>query len=180
MGSLSLLQGIFPIQGWNPGLLHCRQIPYQLSQQGSPPTTLTAYSKLVQWETEAVSAGLLSRSTGEIDMLRLQGEPGAPQGGPSPRQHPDLRGLGSGQRSLILALSSSAWGLNESSNSPGQTSTCPPSSMSAGLFKGGLAGITHAALGHPSRTLEPEKSGPQGPPRLRHRAGAQLAEGTTE
>ena len=30
VGSLSLLQGIFPTQGSNPGLLHCRQILYQL------------------------------------------------------------------------------------------------------------------------------------------------------
>ena len=35
MGSLSLLQGIFPTQGSNPGLLHCRQILYQLSHKGS-------------------------------------------------------------------------------------------------------------------------------------------------
>ena len=35
MGSLSLLQGSFPTQGSNPGLLHCRQILYQLSPQGS-------------------------------------------------------------------------------------------------------------------------------------------------
>ena len=35
-GSLSLLQGIFPTQGSNPGLLHCRQILYQLSHKGSP------------------------------------------------------------------------------------------------------------------------------------------------
>ena len=34
--ALSLLQGIFPIQGLNPGLPHCRQILYQLSYQGSP------------------------------------------------------------------------------------------------------------------------------------------------
>ena len=34
VGSLSLLQGIFPTQGSNPGLLHCRQILYQLSHQG--------------------------------------------------------------------------------------------------------------------------------------------------
>jgi len=34
--SLSLLQGIFPIQGSNPGLLHCRQILYQLRYKGSP------------------------------------------------------------------------------------------------------------------------------------------------
>ena len=35
MGSLSLLQGIFPTQGSNPGLLHCRWTLYQLSHQGS-------------------------------------------------------------------------------------------------------------------------------------------------
>ena len=35
MGSLSLLQGIFPTQGLNPGLLHCKQILYQLSHQES-------------------------------------------------------------------------------------------------------------------------------------------------
>ena len=31
-----LLQGIFLTQGSNPGLLHCRQILYCLSHQGSP------------------------------------------------------------------------------------------------------------------------------------------------
>ena len=36
VGSLSLLQGIFPTQGLNPDLKHCRQILYQLSHQGSP------------------------------------------------------------------------------------------------------------------------------------------------
>ena len=34
VGSLSLLQGIFPTQGLNPGLPHCRQILYQLSRGG--------------------------------------------------------------------------------------------------------------------------------------------------
>ena len=33
VGSLSLLQGIFPTQGSNPGLQHCRRIPYQLSHR---------------------------------------------------------------------------------------------------------------------------------------------------
>ena len=33
VGSLFLLQGIFPTQEWNQGLLHCRQILYQLSYQ---------------------------------------------------------------------------------------------------------------------------------------------------
>ena len=36
VGSLSLLQGIFPTQGSNPGLLHCRQLLYQLSHKGIP------------------------------------------------------------------------------------------------------------------------------------------------
>ena len=36
VGNCSLLQGIFTTQGSNPGLLHCRQILYQLSHQGSP------------------------------------------------------------------------------------------------------------------------------------------------
>ena len=36
MGNHSLLRGIFLTQGSNPGLLHCRQILYHLSHQGSP------------------------------------------------------------------------------------------------------------------------------------------------
>ena len=39
VGCLSLLQGIFPTQGLNPGLLHCRRILYQLSHKGSPSST---------------------------------------------------------------------------------------------------------------------------------------------
>jgi len=36
LGFHALLQGIFPTQGLNPGLLHCRWILYCLSHQGSP------------------------------------------------------------------------------------------------------------------------------------------------
>ena len=35
VGSLSLLQGFFPTQESKQGVLHCRQILYQLSYQGS-------------------------------------------------------------------------------------------------------------------------------------------------
>ena len=41
VGNLFLLQGIFPTQGSNPGLPHCRWIPYELSHQGSP--------KILEW-----------------------------------------------------------------------------------------------------------------------------------
>ena len=49
VGSLSLLQGIFPTQGSNSGLLHCRQVLYQLSHKGSPWT--------VEWITYSFSSG---------------------------------------------------------------------------------------------------------------------------
>ena len=35
VGCHALLQGIFPTQGLNPGLPHCRRILYQMSYQGS-------------------------------------------------------------------------------------------------------------------------------------------------
>ena len=114
------------MEPWSPAL-QADSLPVE--PQGSPATTLTAHSKLVQCETEAVSAGLQTRATGEIDMPRLQREPGAPRS-----QGPWLRAVGS-----RAGLSSPAWGLNESSNSPGQTSTYPSVSTSAGLFKGGTS-----------------------------------------
>ena len=48
VGSLSLLQGIFPIQELNWGLLHCRRIPYQLSYWGSP---LLFKFRILKWQT---------------------------------------------------------------------------------------------------------------------------------
>ena len=48
-GSLSLLQGIFPTQGLNPGLLHCRWILYQLSHKGSP--------RILEWVEYPLSRG---------------------------------------------------------------------------------------------------------------------------
>ena len=42
VNNLSLLQGIFQTQESNPGLLHCRQILYCLSHQGSPFTPLVS------------------------------------------------------------------------------------------------------------------------------------------
>ena len=43
---LFLLQGIFQTQGLNPGLLHCGQILYHLSHQGSPKQYPTQSKKL--------------------------------------------------------------------------------------------------------------------------------------
>ena len=43
VGSLSLLQWIFPTQESNRAVLNCRQILYQLSYQGSPLSTIVAF-----------------------------------------------------------------------------------------------------------------------------------------
>ena len=45
VGCHFLLQGIFPTQGSNLGLLHCRQILYPLSYQGSPRKQYSSSSK---------------------------------------------------------------------------------------------------------------------------------------
>ena len=47
VGGNFLLQGIFLTQGSNPGLLHCRQILYHLSQQGSLVSNWLSYSKKI-------------------------------------------------------------------------------------------------------------------------------------
>ena len=49
VGSLSLLQWIFPTQELNRGLPHCRQILYQLSHKGSP--------RILEWVAYPFSRG---------------------------------------------------------------------------------------------------------------------------
>ena len=49
VGSFSLFQGIFPTQGWNPCLPHCRQSLYQLSHKGSP--------SILEWVAYPFSSG---------------------------------------------------------------------------------------------------------------------------
>ena len=55
VGYHALLHGIFPTQGSNPGLLHCRWILYQVSYKGSPAT------REVRGETLNVIASLMPR-----------------------------------------------------------------------------------------------------------------------
>ena len=44
VGCHAILQGIFPTQGLNPGLPHCRWILYHLSHEGSPRLEWVAYA----------------------------------------------------------------------------------------------------------------------------------------
>ena len=59
-GGLFLLQAIFPTQGSNPGLQHCRQILYRLNHQGSP--------RILVWVAYPISRG---SSNSGIWRLRL-------------------------------------------------------------------------------------------------------------
>ena len=47
VGSITLLQGIFPTQGLNPGLLHCKKILYHLSYQGNQSEFIIDHKKLI-------------------------------------------------------------------------------------------------------------------------------------
>ena len=74
VGSLSLLQGIFPTQGLNPGLPHCRQILSQLSHRGSPQVALVVKNPLAS-AGEAREVDLIpesGRSSGERHANPLQ------------------------------------------------------------------------------------------------------------
>ena len=50
-------RGVLPAQGSNSGLLHCRQILYHLSHQGSPHLHWEIMTKASHWETQGKSLG---------------------------------------------------------------------------------------------------------------------------
>ena len=64
VGSHSLLKGIFPTQGSNPGFPHCRQIMYQLSHQGSSlfPRVCSNSCPLSQWCHPTISSSFAPSS----------------------------------------------------------------------------------------------------------------------
>ena len=61
VGCHTILQGIFPTQGLNPGLLHCRWILYRLSHGGKPKNTRVGSLSLLQriFLTQESNRGLL-------------------------------------------------------------------------------------------------------------------------
>ena len=76
VGCHALLWGIFPNQGSNPGLLHCRWIPYHPSHQGSPRTVEWVAYPFSRWSSQprnqarvsCVAGGFFtSWASGQID-----------------------------------------------------------------------------------------------------------------
>ena len=74
VGSHFLLQGIFPTQGSNPGLPHCRQTLYWLSYKGSPLSTgrecksVQLFWKLI-WQTSTRTVSCSNRSSSSKSRL---------------------------------------------------------------------------------------------------------------
>ena len=62
MGCHSLFQRVFPTQGSDLGLLHCRQILYCLSHQGSPGVTDKTFTQHTCFQTHSkcVIVGMIS------------------------------------------------------------------------------------------------------------------------
>ena len=52
-------RGIFPTQGSNPGLLHCRQILYHPSYQGSPSLFTNRFFRIVKTPAREVYGWML-------------------------------------------------------------------------------------------------------------------------
>ena len=80
VGSLSILQGIFPTQGLNPGLPHCRWILYQLNHKvkslsrvrlfGTPRTVAYQASLSIGFSRQEYWSGLPFPSAGDLPWPR--------------------------------------------------------------------------------------------------------------
>ena len=66
VGCCALLQGIFPTQGLYPGLLHSKQILYQLSYQGSPIMDLVMTETILE---VAKATTVLAVTTAKLHIL---------------------------------------------------------------------------------------------------------------
>ena len=83
VGCHFLLQGIFPTQGSNLGLLHCRQTLYRLSHQGSPMwlasgphSSASAQSRHGQGLSECILSGLMTPNSYAYDSYPVPLSPG--------------------------------------------------------------------------------------------------------
>ena len=85
VSSLSLLQGNFLAQELNQCLLHCRQILYQLSYQGSPETTIdetklgrNIHRRVGCWEVSSVQFSSVAQSCPTLCDHMNHSTPGLP------------------------------------------------------------------------------------------------------
>ena len=104
VGCHFLLQGIFPTQGLNPGLLHCRQILYCLSHKGNPiinTLKLTSFflswsliphpgikPRPLPWQPRAITPRTPGNSPGDLPNSGIKSRSPALQAGSLPSEPP--------------------------------------------------------------------------------------------
>ena len=76
VGSLSLLQGVFPAQGAHPGLPHCGRILYLLSYQGSPVKNPSLVVKITYLYTNFLEKAMAPHSSTLAWKIPWMEEPG--------------------------------------------------------------------------------------------------------
>ena len=69
MGCRFLLQGIFPTQELNPGLLHCRQILYRLSHKESPYLEIRAQEAQNHLPRSLIKYSIMSNKKNPLTIL---------------------------------------------------------------------------------------------------------------
>ena len=137
VGSRCLLQGIFPTQGLNPGLPHCRQILYQLSHQGSPELPRAPTYSVYCWGcwNTAGALGITSIASRPEAWNQFSHEIPRAHGPPALLDSPQMLLKSTDIHTISLSTSearswrknwtpSFLWALSSKKQTPGQNSTC--------------------------------------------------------
>ena len=144
VGSLSLLQGIFPTQGLNPGVPHCRQILYQMSHKHCDSYLNTEKSHGFSEKLCERRANLPPQSPVRPALPRRGGEgvclAGSPAGLPSPQpsgRGPNARATPSPPLRGNSHLSSRSPSPGLSARPRGETPNAQPARAAASRKRGG-------------------------------------------
>ena len=97
MGCHFLLQGIFPTQEGNPGLLHCRQILYQLSYKGNLGSEGSSKRCYLVTGVALMMSLLMALSPHRVQLLTLLHPSPCPTIPPDPHQLTKLHNQQKGQ-----------------------------------------------------------------------------------
>ena len=136
----ALLQGIFPAQGSNPGLPHCRQTLYRLIQQGSPSqlgmSPLTSWLPFPLWIPHSSAGVSWDQPPHQLlamdfcSLCQLLGEPklrDLPESGSDPDVGDDSENQSQGRGWV-----GGGEGTDTSSRSSREIDFCPPTLTKAG------------------------------------------------
>ena len=128
VGCHALLQGMFPTQGSNSGLLHCRRILYRLSRQGSPLSPGIGKYGRGSCPSEEGSGGAVHRLGPDI-----AGQLVSPASGPDGRSSSSLQTACRSSWDLGTRPGAWSWVAQQLVTRPWQ---CPSGEARGGPFRG--------------------------------------------